>query len=66
LCGQEISAADLAIYPFLARVGGKNEVKSLGLGMLLLEARYPKLAAWTERVEALPGYERTYPPHWRQ
>jgi len=20
---------------------------------------------WLQRVEALPGYERTYPPHWR-
>jgi hypothetical protein len=23
------------------------------------------LSAWLARMEALPGYERTYPPHWR-
>jgi glutathione S-transferase len=23
-------------------------------------------AAWMQRVEQLPGYEKTYPPHWRQ
>ena len=29
------------------------------------ERRYPAIAAWCERIRALPGYERTYPPHWR-
>ena len=28
-------------------------------------ANYPALERWLRRVEALPGYERTYPPHWR-
>jgi glutathione S-transferase len=23
------------------------------------------LAAWVKRIESIPGYERTYPPHWR-
>ena len=27
--------------------------------------RYPKLARWMARVEALPGADRAYPPHWR-
>ena len=22
--------------------------------------------AWRKRTEGIPGYERTYPPHWRQ
>jgi len=30
-----------------------------------VEANYPALGRWLERVEALPGYARTYPPHWR-
>jgi glutathione S-transferase len=30
-----------------------------------LDVNYPALARWVARVEALPGYEKTYPPHWR-
>jgi hypothetical protein len=25
----------------------------------------PAVAEWMKRIEALPYYERTYPPHWR-
>ena len=25
----------------------------------------PKIAAWIKRIEALPYYDKTYPPHWR-
>jgi hypothetical protein len=31
-----------------------------------MESSYPAISAWIKRVEALPGYERTYPPHWRE
>jgi maleylpyruvate isomerase len=27
---------------------------------------YPAIARWIERMEQLPGYDRTYPPHWRE
>jgi glutathione S-transferase len=37
----------------------------LELGVLPLASTYPALAAWMARMEALPGYQRTYPPHWR-
>jgi hypothetical protein len=30
-----------------------------------MEFNYPALARWISRVEALPGYAKTYPPHWR-
>ncbi len=68
LCGQEVSAADLTVYPFLKfipRIGDRDEVKSLDLAIFPFATHYPKLEAWMKRVEALPGYERTYPPHWR-
>jgi maleylpyruvate isomerase len=29
-----------------------------------MERNYPALARWIARIEALPGYERTYPPTW--
>ena len=67
--GETISAADIAIYPFLkslARAVSKDIARPLELGLLPLQARYTGLAAWIEHVERLPGYENTYPPHWRE
>jgi len=63
-----ISAADIALYPFielLLRAAGKDAAQSLDLGFLPLVETYPALASWQEQIRALPGYERTYPPHWR-
>jgi hypothetical protein len=31
-----------------------------------MERNYPALARWIGRIESLPGYDRTYPPHWRE
>lgn len=66
--GEMICAADIAIYPFvkvLLRAASKDIARPLDLGLLPLEARYPRLAAWMQHVELLPGYENTYPAHWR-
>jgi hypothetical protein len=38
---------------------------ALSARFLPMERNYPALARWVSRVEAMPGYERTYPPHWR-
>jgi glutathione S-transferase len=68
LAGRSISAADCTAFPFvqqMLRASGKEVAKPLELGFLPLETTYPALAAWVKRIEALPGYERTYPPHWR-
>lgn len=68
LVGNQVSAADLVVYPgvmSLLRAAGKPEAAPLDLGLLPLSTRYPAIAAWTGRVETLPGYDRTYPPHWR-
>lgn len=69
LGGDAICAADIAIYPFmksLLRASAKEQAKPLELGFLPLEARYPRLDSWMRRVEQIPGYERTVPPHWQQ
>lgn len=69
LVGGRISAADLGVYPsiqLLLRVMSKPAVEPLKLGVSPLADRYPRLAAWCRRIEALPGYEKTYPPHWRE
>lgn len=66
--GASASAADAAIYPFitsLLRAAGKPQAESFGLNLVPFDSFYPLLTGWMHRVEQLPGYGRTYPPHWR-
>ncbi|MBI2350486.1 MAG: glutathione S-transferase family protein, partial [Deltaproteobacteria bacterium] len=49
----------------LLRAASKESAKPLNLGFLPLAQTYPNVAAWVTRVEAIPGYEKTYPPHWK-
>ena len=68
LVGEEPSAADVAIYPFVAtfqRATTKAEALALDLGLHPLGEVYPSVRRWMGLVEAVPVYERTYPPHWR-
>jgi glutathione S-transferase len=68
MVGDQVSAADIVLLPsvqLILRAAGHERAIPLELGFLPLADRYPKLAAWLQRMEALPGYDRTYPPHWR-
>jgi glutathione S-transferase len=68
LAGAAISAADIVVFPWmqsLLRAAAKEAAKPLNLEFLPFDVRYPRLAAWVKRIEAIPGYERTYPPHWK-
>lgn len=68
LAGADISAADIAVFPFiqlLLRAAAKEAAKPFNLGFFPFNERYPSLTAWMKRVEGIPGYERTYPPHWK-
>jgi len=68
LMGNNISAADIVLYPLVAvllRAAGKPAARTLDLQLLPFRERYPKLSDWCRRVEALPGFDATYPPHWR-
>jgi len=67
LAGGAVSAADLSAYPFLKsllRAAGKPEAAPLDLDLLPFAKHYPKLSQWMARLEALPGADRAYPPHW--
>ncbi len=60
--GEAPGAADFVLYPEYAYVKRLTFRKpELALTDLVPEA----LARWGERIEALPYFDKTYPPHWR-
>lgn len=69
LSGKAIGAADIFVFPqlkSLERAFGKPGADTLDHGLGPLGTTFPKVQAWMHRIEALPGYEATYPPHWRE
>jgi glutathione S-transferase len=61
LAGGAPSAADYAMYPPLAQLGRlQKKFPQHGTGALLEPVR-----GYMARVEALPYFDKTYPPHWR-
>jgi len=62
LAGDAPTAADFILYPEYAYVGRltfrKPELK-------LTELVPAPLAQWGKRIEALPYFDKTFPPHWR-
>lgn len=69
LVGDHPSAADFVVFPgimLLLRAMEKREAGELRSRFLPMDVTYPAIARWIGRMEQLPGYERTYPPHWRE
>lgn len=69
LTGDTLTAADIVVFTgiqMLLRALERPEARELRTRWLPLQTNYPAIAAWIARVESLPGYERTYPPHWRE
>jgi glutathione S-transferase len=58
-----LSAADYALYTLLAFVW-RSQIKlpDLDADSMLT----PPLARWKARIEALPYFDKTIPPHWRK
>jgi glutathione S-transferase len=68
LVGEHVSAADMVVFPgimLLLRAMEKREAGDLRSRFLPMETTYPAIARWIGRMQTLPGFERTYPPHWR-
>ena len=68
LVGEQPSAADMIVFPgimLLLRAMEQREAGDLRSRFLPMVTTYPASARWIERMEQLPGYDRTYPPHWR-
>jgi glutathione S-transferase len=58
-----LSAADLTVYPMIGLLRRLEKRKpDLGISAEM----GPNLVAWKERMEKLPFFEKTYPPHWRE
>jgi glutathione S-transferase len=60
LAGKDLTLADFAVYPVLAllgRIGEKQPPHGVALP--------PRLCAWSTRIESLPYFQRTVPPHWK-
>ena len=69
IVGAHYSAVDMVILPWiqlLRRALDKPAGAELRKRFLPMQSNYPALARWIERIEALPGYAGTYPPHWRE
>jgi len=65
--GDHPTAADAVRYPeirFIERAMGVAPELLAELGMADVLARYPRLAAWKERIENVEGFAKTLPPHW--
>ena len=68
LIGRQMSAADISLFPLVQmifRAAGKDAATPFNFELLPLDKYFPHIAAWVKHIEALSGYERTYPPHWR-
>jgi glutathione S-transferase len=60
--GGVLSAADFSLYPLLA---GQRRVAQREPAYSIMGDVGPKLSGWMKRIESLPFYDKTYPPHWR-
>jgi len=69
LVGEGFSAADIVVFPgiqMLLRSLERREAQELRARFLPLDSNFPAIAAWIGRIQGLPGYERTVPPHWKE
>ncbi len=69
LAGNALSAADLRLFPLLQLLWratlGADRKGGLPVMHELDRPHFPAIDRWARQIEELPGYNRTYPPHWR-
>jgi glutathione S-transferase len=58
-----VGAADFTLYPMVALARRIEARRKPDLG--IASGIGPRLAAWMKRVESLPYFDATYPPHWK-
>jgi glutathione S-transferase len=63
LASANAGAIDFALYPMIAlALRMERKKKDLDVRGIIP----PKLTAWMQRVEQLPYFEKTIPPHWKK
>ena len=62
LAGEAPTAADLVVYPM---VGYVKRITARKPESRLAELLPKPIAEWAARIEVLPFFDKTYPPHWR-
>ena len=68
LCAERMTAAHCMCFPevrLILRATERFPEIMQRLEFHPFDTKFPRLSAWVARVEALPGYEKTFPPHWR-
>jgi glutathione S-transferase len=68
LCGDMISAADCVAFPevrLTLRTSARFPDSTARLGLHPMAEVFPRLSGWIERIESLPGYDQTFPAHWK-
>lgn len=69
VCGDRPTAGDCVDYPqvrMITRLRERAPDVFAALGFEPFERAFPNVHAWMARIEALPGFERTIPVHWRE
>ncbi len=68
LASNNLSAADIILYPvipFLSRAAMKENTEEVSGDLRAIDDNYLSIGAWCKRIESIPGFEKTYPPHWK-
>lgn len=60
---EQLSAADFTLYPYIA-MGVRLERRKPDLGFSPLLT--PAIKSWMRKIEALPCFDKAYPPHWKE
>ncbi len=69
LASDKLTAADVVLYPvipFLSRAAIKENTEEVSGKLRAIDDNYPAIGAWCKRIESIPGFEKTYPPHWKE
>ncbi len=65
--GEQLSAADIAWFcgvQMLVRGVTRPTPAAPEVEVWPIADRWPAIGRWAAKIEAIPGYEATFPPHW--